>query len=269
MIPFNSLTGSRYGLMISHTHDIYVGQSIQLYGEFSPGEMDLYRYLLTPGDVVVEVGANIGALTVPIAQCVGDEGRVFAFEPQRLTYQVLNGNLALNSLVNTVAFNVAVGATEGQTYVPPVNLTSMDNVGAVEMDMTKPPNSAVTALDSYQFPRLDLLKLDVEGMEYDCLQGATATIGRCRPLIVAEIDREAKKPLVLAWLRDHGYTLYAHSPPLYSEQNWRGIELNAWPGVVSFNVLAVPTEDDQPGKLTISTFGLQLLEPDAPQQEAA
>lgn len=269
MIPYNLLAATRYGHMIYHAHDLYVGQSLQLYGEFSPGEMDLYRFLLQPGDIVVEGGANLGALTVPIAQAVGDTGIVFAFEPQRLTYQALNGNLALNSIPNVVTFNVALGATEGQIHVPPVNLTSPDNVGGVELDTTKPPNIAVNALDAYTIPRLSLLKLDVEGMELDVLQGATDTIQRCRPLIVAEIDREAKKPAVLAFLRERDYLLYAHNPPLYREDNWRGVDLNAWPGVVSFNVLAVPAERGELTALSVAHYGLERI-PDAElQQEAA
>lgn len=268
MIPFNTLHATRYGHMIAHTHDLYVGQAVQLYGEFSPGEMDLYRYLLEPGDVVVEAGANIGALTLPIAQCVGDTGIVLAFEPQTYTYYALCGNLALNSIANTKAINLAVGAENGYTHAPPVNLGAPDNVGGVEMDATKQPNTQVVTIDGYQLPRLDLLKLDIEGMEYEALQGAEATITKCRPIIVAEIDREPKKPLVLAWLKDHGYTCYAHNPPLYREDNWRGIDLNAWPGVVSFNVLAVPSEEQQPGALTISNFGL-LPMTEEPQQEAA
>ena len=269
MIPFNLLAATRYGHMIYHAHDLYVGQSLQLYGEFSPGEMDLYRFLLQPGDVVVEGGANIGALTVPIAQAVGETGLVFAFEPQRLTFQALCGNLALNSLPNVFAMNTALGAESGHIHVPAVNLTSPDNVGGVELDASKPPNIGVATLDSYQFPRCTLLKLDVEGMELDVLQGATDTIKRCRPLIVAEIDREAKKPAVLAFLRDRDYLLYAHNPPLYREDNWRGVDLNAWPGVVSFNVLAVPAERGELTALSVAHYGLERIPDTEPQQEAA
>lgn len=269
MIPFNSLCATRYGFAIVHTHDLYVAQSLLLYGEFSPDEMDLYRFLLEPGDVVLEAGANLGALTLPIAQVVGDAGLVFAFEPQLYTYYALCGTLALNSMVNVKAINLALGATDGAIHVPPVNLNSPDNVGGVELDPAKAPNTQVVTVDGYQLPRLTLLKLDVEGMELDVLQGAVATIQRCRPLIVAEIDREAKKPAVLAFLRAQGYRLYAHNPPLYRKDNWRGIDLNAWPGVVSFNVLAVPDERPALSDLIVRQFALELIPDDTPQQEAA
>lgn len=272
MVPFNLLVATRYGHMIIHAHDMYVGQSLQLFGEFSPGEMDLYRFLLSPGDVVVEVGANLGALTVPIAQCVGDTGVVIAYEPQRVTYQALCGNLALNSLPNVVAHNNAVGAAVGATHCPAVTLSAPDNVGGVEMDASKPPNVAVTTLDTElgQIPRLALLKIDVEGMEVDVLAGADALIQRTRPVIVAEIDREGKKELTLAWLTAHRYRLYRHEPPLYRPENWRGVtDLNPWPGVVSFNVVAQPEEQPPFGELTLSHFALIPLEDTTALPEAA
>lgn len=272
MIPFNSLVATRYGHMIIHAHDMYVGQSLQLFGEFSPGEMDLYRFLLSPGDVVVEVGANLGALTVPIAQCVGDTGVVIAYEPQRVTYQALCGNLALNSLPNVVAHNNAVGAAVGATHCPAVTLSAPDNVGGVEMDASKPPNVAVTTLDTDlgQLPRLALLKIDVEGMEVDVLRGAEALIQRTQPIIVAEVDREGKKELTLAWLRNHGYQLYDHQPPLWVEDNWRGItDLNPWPGVVSFNVLALPAGHKPLESVTLGYYGLTPMDTTDQLEEAA
>lgn len=272
MIPFNQLVATRYGHMIVHAHDMYVGQSLQLFGEFSPGEMDLYHFLLEPGDMVVEVGANLGALTVPIAQRVGERGVVIAYEPQRATYQALCGNLALNSLPNVVAHNNAVGATLGATHVPAVNLTTPDNVGGVEMDPTRPPNVAVTTLDADlgAMPRLALLKIDVEGMEADVLAGAAQLIARTRPVIVAEVDREGKKELTLAWLRAHDYRLYAHNPPLYREPNWRGVtDLNPWPGVVSFNVVAVPAERKPFEPVVLASYGLIPMEDTAPDIEEA
>ena len=64
--------------------------------------------LIEPGDVVVDVGADIGALTVPLARAVGPAGRVLAFEPQPTVFQNLCANLALNDLLHVQAFNAAL-----------------------------------------------------------------------------------------------------------------------------------------------------------------
>lgn len=257
MTPFNALTDTRYGRMLYHINDLYVGRALSLYGEFSPGEMDLYRHLLEAGDVVVEAGANIGALTVPIAQWVGTTGRVYAFEPQRLSYQALCGNLALNSIPNTTALNLALGAEPGETHVPQVDLHAEGNFGAVALESAGTPNMQVVTVDFYEFPRVDLLKLDVEGMEHDILLGSEATVARCRPVIALELERKETVPRAIDWLVDHLYRLYAHYPPLAADAS-------AWPGIVSFNALAIPIEKAQPTKRELKTFGLLDLQKSAP-----
>lgn len=73
----------RYGEMAFHHTDKWIGRSLDLYGEWSEGEVELFRNVVKPGDVVIEAGANVGALTIPLAKIVGDTGRVHAFEPQK------------------------------------------------------------------------------------------------------------------------------------------------------------------------------------------
>ena len=73
----------RHGKLMYLLNDAYIGRSLDVYGEYSEGEIDLFRQLLRPGDVAIDVGANIGALTVPMARLVQPGGAVVAFEPQR------------------------------------------------------------------------------------------------------------------------------------------------------------------------------------------
>src|SRR5687768_6606900 len=85
--PFNRLKDCRYGRMLYNVNDLYVGRSLDLYGEFSEGEVEVFRQLVRPGDLVMDVGANVGAHTVWFAKAVGPGGVVLAFEPQRLVFQ--------------------------------------------------------------------------------------------------------------------------------------------------------------------------------------
>ena len=89
--------------MLYNFHDLYIGRSLDLYGEYSEGEIDLFGQIVQPGQVVVEVGANIGAHTVFLAHRSGPAARVLAFEPQRIVFQTLCANLALNSITNVDA----------------------------------------------------------------------------------------------------------------------------------------------------------------------
>jgi len=108
MFPsFNAFKPCRHGAMVSNPKDSYVGRSLDFCGEFSNGEVLLFEQVLRPGEIVVEVGSNVGAHTVPLAKAVGPTGRVFAFEPQRVLFQTICANLALNSITNVVATNAA------------------------------------------------------------------------------------------------------------------------------------------------------------------
>ena len=100
---FNALVRAKHGLMLFNKNDTYIGRSIGKYGEFSEGEIAIFDQLCRPGDIVVEVGANIGTHTLPIAKMVGVAGRVHAFEPQRIVFQTLCANMALTvSLTSNV-----------------------------------------------------------------------------------------------------------------------------------------------------------------------
>src|SRR5262249_30748190 len=112
------LSKCRHGLMLYNLNDVYIGTMLDLYGEFSEGELDLFRQVLRPGMTAVEVGANIGAHTVPIAQCLGDNGRLLVFEPQRAIFQMLCANMALNRLEQVETHWAAVGDHEGTIIVP-------------------------------------------------------------------------------------------------------------------------------------------------------
>src|SRR4051812_31054692 len=100
---FNDIAMCRNGPMLYNKHDRYIGESLRKYGEFSAGECELFRQIVRPGDVVVEVGANIGCHPVDLSRLVGPQGLIVAFEPQRLVFQTLCANLALNSCANVSA----------------------------------------------------------------------------------------------------------------------------------------------------------------------
>ncbi len=76
-------------MMLYNINDLTIGQALDLYGEFSEIEAAFMCEFLEPGDVAVEVGANIGSLTVPLANAVGEEGTLIAFEPQPVLFQNL------------------------------------------------------------------------------------------------------------------------------------------------------------------------------------
>ncbi|MEM7399847.1 MAG: FkbM family methyltransferase, partial [Pseudomonadota bacterium] len=91
--PFLSEVDGRHGRFRYLRHDIYIGASMHTYGEYSEIEVQALLHLIEPGETVVEAGANIGSHTVPLARKIGPRGRVIAFEPQSLPFQILTDNL--------------------------------------------------------------------------------------------------------------------------------------------------------------------------------
>ena len=154
-----------------------------------------------PGVVVIDGGANIGTYTVPLAKRMTGWGSVVAFEAQERIYFALAGNIALNNCFNARAIHAALGAKTGPLSVPYLNHQMPANFGGLSLKpgIKQDPGQPVTftaetmvtvrltSLDDLKIGRLDILKLDIEGMEPDALDGARETIDRLKPIIFAEV----------------------------------------------------------------------------------
>ena len=241
---FNELKMCRSGPMLYNKNDIYVGGSLMTYGEFSVYEQDLFAQIVKPSDVVVEVGANIGAHTVMLARAATSTGAVLAFEPQRIVFQTLCANLALNQCTNVYAQQIAVGASPGRIVVPAMDPTTRANFGGVSL-LGAEAGEQVTmiALDGLELPSCKFLKADVEGMEVEVVRGALETIRRLRPVMYLENDREERSSELLEVLLSLDYAVYWHVTPLFNPRNFFGVAENIWGrNFHSLNLLCVPQE---------------------------
>ena len=240
---FLEQTESRFGPMLYLPKDQYVGRSFKEYGEFSSGELELFTRFIQRGAIVLDVGANIGAHTIPLAQLVGSGGVVVAFEPQPFLHRILCANLVLNGIPNVLTYAMALGDCEGDCLVPVLDYSQPNNFGGIAIDMVKegevvPPGM----LDAFQLERVDFIKLDVEGYEAKMLAGAAETIARCRPILYIENDRPEKSADLIQRLFDMDYRLWWHTPLLFSPDNFKGNRTNHFPGIRSINMLAIPKD---------------------------
>jgi FkbM family methyltransferase len=243
----------REGAFIYNINDAFIGRALDKYGEISRAEIIFLSQLIRPGMTVVEVGANIGLLTVPFARLVAPGGKVIAFEPQRIVYQMLCGNLAVNAINNAFAYNIAIGCEPGSITVPPVDYTKPGNFGGVSLRGWKEGETVpLLTVDSLSLDRCDFMKIDVEGMELDVLQGAAHTMKRYRPQLYVENDRSKNSPSLIRHLLALDYRLYWHFPLLYNADNYFGDREDIFPGIVSDNMVAVPRS----GPLSIGVAGL-------------
>lgn len=234
---------TRYGPMAYNINDLYVGRSLDCYGEYSRGEVALFAQLAAPGSVALDVGANIGALTVPLAQIVGPTGAVIAIEPQRAVHQLLCANLALNDIGNVHAVHAAAGQAPGRTFVPPSDYSKPGNFGGTELnDQAGEPVSVIT-IDGLRLPACHFMKIDVEGREQSVIAGAAETIARCRPTLYIENDRRHQSAALIRQMHELDYACYWHLPPLFTPDNFYRNATNIFPGIVSIDMLCLPKND--------------------------
>lgn len=208
----------RYGRMMFLPSDVFIGRSYYNYGESHQNEIHLLSQLITAGDVVIDVGANIGSVSIPIAQILGPTGYLVAIEPQMFLYHVLCGNFALNGLTNILALNRNAAAKSGEIYyLPDIAYDEPFNFGGVSCAETGSNPIASIAIDDLNLAKVKLIKIDVEGMELQVLQGARKTIERCQPFLHVEfIDN---RPQILEFIESIGYEWHLHEPPLYNPDN--------------------------------------------------
>jgi FkbM family methyltransferase len=256
----------KHGFMMYNENDQYIGRSIKHYGEFSDGEVDLFNRLISAGDVAVEVGANIGAHTVALAKRVGRQGGLFAFEPQYSVYQILCGNLALNGLSHARCYLAACGATQGEIVVPVLDINRVTNFGGLALGQyQKGDRVSVLTVDALGLSKCNLLKVDVEGMELQVLQGARQTIDRCRPYLYVENDREEHSAALIEMIFQLGYRCYWHLPPMFNPKNYFGNADNIFSNIISINMLCIPIERQLPSSIRLR----QVESPQSKWQAAA
>lgn len=241
--PATLLKDCRHGKMLFLKRDEYIGRSLDVYGEFSEFEALLFSQIVRPGQTVVEVGANIGAHTVHLAKLVGSQGTVLAFEPQRLIFQILCANVAINEFFNVRTFQAGAGSAAGTLKVPPFDYTAAHNFGGISLQNAATGEDVpVIALDSLNLPSLHMLKIDVEGMEADVLSGARGLIARHRPFIYVENDRREKSEQLITLIGELGYDMWWHTPYLFNPDNFNKVSSNIFDTVVSVNLVCIPKE---------------------------
>ena len=238
---FNKQKRCRHGEMLFNINDQYIGKSLDLYGEYSEGEAALFDQIIQEGQVVIDAGANIGSHTVFFAQKVGRGGFVHAFEPQRLVFQVLCANMALNSFSQVYCHPMALGAERGVVQVPQIVPWQEYNFGGLALGQSEAGDIVSRVpLDELGLAACHFIKVDVEGMEMDVLKGAQGILQKFQPVLYVENDRPEKSDILLQYLDGLGYEMYWHLPLLYNPDNYLGNTENVFGNIGSHNMLCLP-----------------------------
>lgn len=180
-----------FKLHINPALDNGVELSLHETGTYEKGILLYLRSILKKGDCFVDVGANIGLMSIFTAECVGDEGKVLAFEAHPNTSELLMQNIQLNSLSNIEVKQYALGSIEGKTNI--YDNWQVNRGGASLVVKTKDSVAyeiEVKKLDTV-FPEgitPKAIKIDVEGFELEVLKGAAETIRKHKPVLIVELS---------------------------------------------------------------------------------
>jgi FkbM family methyltransferase len=229
---------SRYGKIVVPVNDRFVGRSIIEYGEFSEGEAEVFKKLITPDMVVTDVGANFGAHTLLFSKLAK---QVYAFEPQKEVFEALCETMKLNGVENVLAINAPAGTGSKVKYNDMTSDPGVKNYGSFSFVGVKEGKPMQTV--QLNAP-CNFLKIDVEGMELDVLRGAESMIKSCKPIMYVENDRREKSDMLIQYINYLGYDCYWDTPMLFNKDNFFGKEENVFPDIISINMLCVPKGTD-------------------------
>jgi FkbM family methyltransferase len=172
-------------------------QSCHYRGRFyEPEELDIIKNHFSPGDTFVDIGANVGNHTVFVALFLSP-GEIIIFEPNPGVHDILLANLKLNdimALVDISTFSIGIGATEGEAIVQPryshnVGATQLRVTGTVKIETDHEIRVRVRRGDDVLANRrVDFIKIDVEGMEMEVLDGLEKTLEKNKPRVFIECD---------------------------------------------------------------------------------
>jgi FkbM family methyltransferase len=205
---------------------------------------------------VLDIGANLGAYTVPVAQeLAAAGGYVYAYEPQRIVYYQLCGNVFLNRLDNVYAHCMALGDEDGSLALPAIDYQNTTNIGGFSVDPAirehqncistsaarHEPEVPLKRLDSLTLPKAPcLIKIDVEGLELQVLRGGQQFLARHNypPLLLEAWSGDwfaPERQKLLDFIAQLGYTTFAIGDELIAQhpQYERQIQFNITPdGVI-------------------------------------
>jgi FkbM family methyltransferase len=157
---------------------------LAIHGVYEPLSTDLVRAEIRPGNVVIDIGANIGYYTLIFAKGVGPAGRVVAFEPEPGNFALLEENVAGNGYRNVTLAQLAVSDRTGSARL----YLDADNAGDCRMYDSRDRRPSVEVetvrLDEHLawLDRIDLIKMDIQGAEPAALRGMRGLLGRHRQL---------------------------------------------------------------------------------------
>jgi FkbM family methyltransferase len=177
-------------------------------GTFEPSKQKLFSSAIKPGDVVYDLGANVGYYSLLAGILVGPAGQIFSFEPVPRNLSFLRRHLALNGVKNCTVFDAAVSRSNGTATFDFGPNAHSGHLGDGSLDATNVRTVTLDSLvESGEIKPPNLIKCDIEGAEFDALTGAMQTLSHYGPSIFLAVHGPEVKEKCCALLTSLGYRL--------------------------------------------------------------
>lgn len=230
---------TRYGIVNVFKNDGIIGVSMRMYGEYGQYEINLLNNLINQETVVYDIGSNMGFHSLGLAE---HSKVVYAFEANPKNYKLCKLNAACQRKIKV--FNVAVSDTNRIGTVEDIDLSVENNYGEIHVDTGSVECEFVKIDDFIEKQKLlppHIIKIDVEGHEYEVIKGADKTIRNNLPIIFYEHQHGDYLPEIYDYLTALGYKIYWFPTANYNPQNYRNNTTNIFmPNSGVINAFAVP-----------------------------
>lgn len=173
-------------------------------GSYELHKRQAFERAIKPGMVVYDIGANVGFYSLLAAHLSGKEGKVYAFEPLHRNVEFIRRHTALNRFANIEIFEAAVAEANGEALFDPgasIAMGHLSDTGSIRVRQVS--LDALLAVGDLQPP--DVIKIDVEGAEYEVVSGAQTMIQNHRPLIFLDTHGRDAHEKTLTFLQGFGY----------------------------------------------------------------
>lgn len=175
-------------------NDDGISTELLVFGHHEPKTTKFVSSYLKTGMICLDVGANIGYYSTLYSKKIGEDGKVLSIEPSPINFKYLNLNLEKQNMNNFTTFNCACGDIEGEIefcldsrankcFIPTTNDALPPNHELIKV----PIRTIDSIVTETEIKKIDFVKMDVEGYEWQTLQGAINSIKKFKPTIQIEI----------------------------------------------------------------------------------
>lgn len=239
----------KHGTFFYHENDRYIGKSLSEYGEWSEGEVELIKKIVSNNENIIEIGSNIGTHTIPLAKHVSNGGQIFSFEPQSQNHELLMKNIFHNNIKNVNIAQIAISSKEGRAFMNTFDNEKINNYGDAKIFENKLENFeevSVKTLDQLFLDKLNknfsikLIKCDAQGQEPNIIKGSKKIIEKNKPYLYLENDDIKTSKNLIEMIKSMGYQMFWHLVPLFNPNNYLKNTKNIFPKIFSINMLCIP-----------------------------